>query len=394
MASTRCSRGSTGSRRFSARAASPSGSSSATSGCCSSTPASTARSPSTSSPALRGARPSPAEITDVVIIARRRRPLRRQLGAAPRGATCTDPRLGGRSAVDRVVGGDLPRALRLVSRLRARLRRGDLAAGWRRRPGPTRRSTARSPTERRIDLGGIAVEVVALARPFARSPGCRCTTSRATAIVMDAVLERGLYTTVDDELISPPPYGSVAAYRGTVERLRTLAPGPARHEPLRADRGARRRSTAFLDATAAFVDDLDAVRPRRARTRAATRSSTTGAPRTPRSARSARWRSSSPARWPPTSTTPSTKGRAPRRTTRARRAGLGAPPEVGCHIAAPGHSRSLANFDQRSRLTYSVIWCHIWHRWHARARLTVDRPCRPDPRPARSRATRWSRSTA
>jgi hypothetical protein len=73
---------------------------------------------------------------------------------------------------------------------------------------------------------------------------------------MDAVLERGLYTT-RNELISPPPYGSVAAYRQTVERLRRLAPerlGTSHYAPIEG----RRAVENFLDATAAFVDDLDA----------------------------------------------------------------------------------------------------------------------------------------
>jgi hypothetical protein len=73
---------------------------------------------------------------------------------------------------------------------------------------------------------------------------------------MDAVLEHGLYTT-SDELISPPPYGSVTAYRATVERLRELAPerlGTSHYAPVEG----RRAVDGFLDATASFVDDLDA----------------------------------------------------------------------------------------------------------------------------------------
>ena len=92
-----------------------------------------------------------------------------------------------------------------------------------------------------IDLGGIEVEVVALP---GHSPGHLGVLHRAsaTAIVMDAVLERGLYT-VDNELISPPPYGSVPAYRGTVARLRELAPtrlGTSHYAPVEGRGGGRR----------------------------------------------------------------------------------------------------------------------------------------------------------
>jgi glyoxylase-like metal-dependent hydrolase (beta-lactamase superfamily II) len=106
-----------------------------------------------------------------------------------------------------------------------------------------------------LDLGSIEVEVLTLP---GHSPGHLGVVHRqsGTAIVMDAVLERGLYTT-RNELISPPPYGSVAAYRQTVERLRRLAPerlGTSHYAPIEG----RRAVESFLDATAAFVDDLDA----------------------------------------------------------------------------------------------------------------------------------------
>jgi glyoxylase-like metal-dependent hydrolase (beta-lactamase superfamily II) len=106
-----------------------------------------------------------------------------------------------------------------------------------------------------LDLGGIEVEVLSLP---GHSPGHLGVFHRVsgTAIVMDAVLERGLYTTAD-ELISPPPYGSVPAYRATVARLRELAPvrlGTSHYAPVEG----RQAVDAFLDATAAFVDDLEA----------------------------------------------------------------------------------------------------------------------------------------
>jgi glyoxylase-like metal-dependent hydrolase (beta-lactamase superfamily II) len=107
-----------------------------------------------------------------------------------------------------------------------------------------------------IHLGGITVEVVALP---GHSPGHIGVAHHesGTLIVMDAVLERGLYTT-SDELISPPPYGSVDAYRGTIERLRSLRParlGTSHYAPIEGDAAV----IAFLDASAAFVDDLDAA---------------------------------------------------------------------------------------------------------------------------------------
>ena len=107
-----------------------------------------------------------------------------------------------------------------------------------------------------IDLGGITVEVVGLPGHSPGHLGVVHNDSR-TAIVMDAVLERGLYTT-DDELISPPPYASVAAYRGTIDRLRELRParlGTSHYAPIEGEPAV----TTFLDGSAGFVADLDAA---------------------------------------------------------------------------------------------------------------------------------------
>jgi hypothetical protein len=74
---------------------------------------------------------------------------------------------------------------------------------------------------------------------------------------MDAVLERGLYTT-DGELISPPPYASVAAYSATIARLRELHParlGTSHYPPVEGAPAV----AAFLDGSAGFVADLDAA---------------------------------------------------------------------------------------------------------------------------------------
>jgi glyoxylase-like metal-dependent hydrolase (beta-lactamase superfamily II) len=107
-----------------------------------------------------------------------------------------------------------------------------------------------------LDLGGIEIEVIDLP---GHSPGHLGFVHHAsrTAIVMDAVLERGLYTT-DDELISPPPYASVPAYRFTIDRLRKLRParlGTSHYAPIEGDSAV----TAFLDGSEGFVTDLDAA---------------------------------------------------------------------------------------------------------------------------------------
>ncbi len=106
-----------------------------------------------------------------------------------------------------------------------------------------------------IELGGIDVEVLALPGHSPGHVGVHHAPS-GTAIVMDAVLERGLYST-DDRLISPPPYGSVVDYRSTAERIRALNPqrlGTSHYAPTEGADAVN----AFLDATVAFVDDLDA----------------------------------------------------------------------------------------------------------------------------------------
>ena len=218
--------------------------------------------------------------------------------------------------MDRVVVDDLPRTVRLVSRPPPRLRRRRPGSGWSRRPDPTRRSTARSPTARRSTS---AASPSRSSRCPAILPDMSVSLHHdsGTLIVMDAVLERGLYTT-SDELISPPPYASVEAYRGTIDRLRSLRParlGTSHYAPIEGDAAV----TAFLDASACVRR-----RPRRgghggARSRTAiARALLAGRP-TPRSGRSARWRSSSPDRSAPTWTTRSRRGApSPRRTRAAR----------------------------------------------------------------------------
>jgi glyoxylase-like metal-dependent hydrolase (beta-lactamase superfamily II) len=107
-----------------------------------------------------------------------------------------------------------------------------------------------------MDLGGITLEVLALPGHSPGHVGVVHHESR-TAIVMDAVLERGLYTTAD-ELISPPPYGSVPAYRATIERLQALRPARLGTSHYAAIEGEGAVS-AFLGESAGFVDDLDSA---------------------------------------------------------------------------------------------------------------------------------------
>jgi glyoxylase-like metal-dependent hydrolase (beta-lactamase superfamily II) len=104
-----------------------------------------------------------------------------------------------------------------------------------------------------IDLGGLSLEVLHLPGHSAGHIGLWERAS-GTAIVLDAVMGRG-FTTVDGARGGPPPYGDVAAYRGSVERLRALAPArlatahfPLLEGPAVAD---------FLDATVAFADELE-----------------------------------------------------------------------------------------------------------------------------------------
>ncbi len=107
----------------------------------------------------------------------------------------------------------------------------------------------------RLDLGGIEVEIVGLP---GHTAGHLVVLHRpsGTAIVMDAVMERGLYKT-DDTIVGPPPYVSVADYRATVEKLQRLAPerlGTSHYAPIEGREAVDR----FLVRTASFIDDLDA----------------------------------------------------------------------------------------------------------------------------------------
>ncbi len=113
----------------------------------------------------------------------------------------------------------------------------------------------------RIRLGpGLTVEVLHLPGHTAGHIGLWDPASR-TAIVMDAVLGRGLLD-LDGNVIHPPPYFEIEPYLGTARRLQALAPErlltahydviegasrrplPGRHDRLRRRRAARDGSCA------------------------------------------------------------------------------------------------------------------------------------------------------
>ena len=156
-----------------------------------------------------------------------------------------------------------------------------------------------------IDLGGIAVEIVALP---GHSPGtCRCRSPRFAHADRDG---RGARTRPLHDLRRADQPASVRICRRLPGNDRTsaiAATGPARHQPLRADRG--RRGGDGLPRRVRVVRR----RPRRGRhaelgSRAATARALLAGRRRRASARSARWRSSSPDRSAPTSTTLLRKG--------------------------------------------------------------------------------------
>ena len=264
----------------------------------------------------RRARPSPAEITDVVVThadvdhyggnaelrrvaPRRAHPARRRRTGrgSSRGRTISRERYG------------------WYRRPRARLRRGDLGRGWSRRPARTRRSTARSPTARSLDLGGIAVEVRRPARTLARTSG------RAPPRVRHGDRDgRGAR--------AGPLHDRRRADQPAAVRIGSGLPGNDRPPPrARAQPGSARATTRrsrARQAVTAFLDETAGVRRRPRRGRRApssgpsrSRSSTTGAPPTLPSGRSARWRSSSHGRSARTWTTRSRRGAPCARETRA-----------------------------------------------------------------------------
>lgn len=107
-----------------------------------------------------------------------------------------------------------------------------------------------------FDLGGgTALELLHLPGHSAGHLGVLHRAS-ATAIVLDAVMGDG-FRSYDGALVSPTPYGDLAAYRGSIATLRALAPerlGTAHFPLYEGD-----EVTAFLDLTERWVDALDAA---------------------------------------------------------------------------------------------------------------------------------------
>jgi glyoxylase-like metal-dependent hydrolase (beta-lactamase superfamily II) len=106
-----------------------------------------------------------------------------------------------------------------------------------------------------LDVGGTPLRVLELPGHSAGHLGFLIADT-ACAIVVDAVLERGLYD-VDDVLISPPPYVTASGYRASIAKLQdlNLAQLETAHYPeVRGDAVA-----AFLADSAAFTDDLERI---------------------------------------------------------------------------------------------------------------------------------------
>lgn len=104
-----------------------------------------------------------------------------------------------------------------------------------------------------IDLGGIVLEVMDLPGHTEGHIGLWHSES-GTAIVVDSVLEQGLYD-IDGNLISPPPYVTLDGYRQTIEKLRQL--GAHKLETAHYPPVEGQAAKEFLDASYAFTEQLD-----------------------------------------------------------------------------------------------------------------------------------------
>jgi glyoxylase-like metal-dependent hydrolase (beta-lactamase superfamily II) len=105
----------------------------------------------------------------------------------------------------------------------------------------------------RIDLGGVELEVMHLPGHSLGHLGL-FESSTATAIVSDAVMGRG-FPDIDGQLVAPPPYIDLAAYRTTIARLRDLAPAVLGTAHFPSLEGAR--VDEFLVESAEFTVDLE-----------------------------------------------------------------------------------------------------------------------------------------
>lgn len=106
-----------------------------------------------------------------------------------------------------------------------------------------------------VDLGGLELEVLALPGHTPGHVGLWAA-EHGVAIIVDAVLERGVRDRAGTLLIPPRIY-DVGAYRATIDRVRALGAQTlvTAHFPVM--RGAE--VGAFLDRSVAFVDDVAAT---------------------------------------------------------------------------------------------------------------------------------------
>lgn len=104
-----------------------------------------------------------------------------------------------------------------------------------------------------IDLGGIVLEVLDLPGHTEGHIGLWHPGS-GTAIVVDSVLESGLYD-IEGNLISPPPYVTLNGYRETIGKLKNL--GAQRLETAHYPPVEGAAAEEFLDASYAFTEQLD-----------------------------------------------------------------------------------------------------------------------------------------
>jgi glyoxylase-like metal-dependent hydrolase (beta-lactamase superfamily II) len=107
-----------------------------------------------------------------------------------------------------------------------------------------------------IELGDSALEVLHLPGHSEGHIALHHPATR-TAVIGDAVMERGFPGTDGRAQVHPPAYGDVDAYRASIARLRELAPNRlcTGHFPvMEGDYVA-----AFLDRSASFVEDVDAA---------------------------------------------------------------------------------------------------------------------------------------
>jgi glyoxylase-like metal-dependent hydrolase (beta-lactamase superfamily II) len=107
-----------------------------------------------------------------------------------------------------------------------------------------------------IELGGSTLEVLHLPGHSQGHIGLHHPAT-GTAVIGDAVMERGFPGTDGRTQVHPPAYGDVDAYVGSIVRLRELAPARlcTGHFPVMQGNDV----AAFLDRSASFVDEVDAA---------------------------------------------------------------------------------------------------------------------------------------